>query len=190
MYFHRTFFPFRYEQRHGSALASSPREIRSKRTPSGHLPQVVAQRAIQSIQESIYVIELFISQMYVCMPFPTGKFSGTDKDVDSAALISLDRTKIRAVLAESIITSGSFDLFRLCFTEDRGPHYDYTGRPDGGFTNCCFVPKGANNFAVIILQSKFTTQVILYIEVNQYSSGRSTYEYQSALFLRVFFHTS
>jgi hypothetical protein len=105
----------------------------------------VAQRAIQTIQESIYVIELFISQMYVCMPLPTGatkNTTGNDRDtVDMAVLVSLDRTKIRAVLAQSIIISGTFDLFRLCFTEDRGPHYDYTGRQED-FTNYCFVPKG------------------------------------------------
>lgn len=83
--------------------------------------------------------------MYVCMPLPTSAMKNTnsgDRDsIDMALLISLDRTKVRAVLAQSIITSGTFDLFRLCFTEDRGPYYDYTGRQDD-FTNYCFVPKG------------------------------------------------
>ena len=142
---HVLFFRRRYEQRHGS-VPSSARETRAKKTPPSHLQQVVAQRAIQTIQESIYVIELFISQMYICMPLPTSATKATgptsERDtLDMAVLVSLDRTKVRAVLAESIIVSGTFDLFRLCFTEDRGPHYDYTGRQDD-FTNYCFVPKG------------------------------------------------
>ena len=115
------------------------------RKTQGHLQQVVAQRASQAIQESIYVIELFISQMYICMPLPTSAMKNTNSserdNIDMALLVSMDRTKVRAVLAQSIITSGTFDSFRLCFTEDRGPYYDYTGRQDD-FTNYCFVPKG------------------------------------------------
>ncbi|OQV26228.1 hypothetical protein BV898_00346 [Hypsibius exemplaris] len=137
-------YEYWYEQRHGTVPASS--SSRSKKAPPSHLQQVVAQRAIQTIHDSIYVIELFISQMYICMPLPTSTHKNTntssDRDTpDMAVLVSLDRTKVRAVLTESIIVSGTFDLFRLCFTEDRGPHYDYTGRQDD-FTNYCFVPKG------------------------------------------------